>query len=247
VYLVGLSVELFRRSESATEDAWSPLLSITEDAQLLREIDQFYQQLSIDSSADTDPSGRPPAKKRKQLQPLFARDTALFGPTAGQRSKGATAAVAQSSQYYDPSTSAPTSKTLLGSHCPRRCVELARSLHPRGGVTVVNSSFLDQREACWTDTALSALMGHDHRREYEEVDDDDTLSLDAADEWGLESMHELARLYQVGTGDESNFVDLLGRGGGVEGVGGVTGRSEESTVARAIADTVLARILLRYI
>lgn len=110
---------------------------------------------------------------------------------------------------------------------------------------MVNSSFLDQREACWTDTALSALMGHDHRRE--EEDDDGTLSLDAADEWGLESMHELARLYQVGTGDESNFVDLLGRGVGVEGVGGVTGRSEVSMVARAIADTVLARILLRYI
>jgi len=248
-YLVGLSVELFRRPESAlsaydiTEDAWSPLLSITEDAQLLREIDQFYQQLSIDNNADTDPSGRHPAKRRKQLQPLFARDTALFSPTAGQsKASHRSAAVAQSSQYYDPTTSAPTSKMLLGSQCPRRCVELARSLHPKGGVTVVNSAFLDRKEACWqhtADTALAALMGHDHRRE--EEDDDSTL--DAADEWGLESMQELARLYQVGTGDESNFVDLLGR----RVVGGGTGRSKVSTVARAIADTVLTRILLRYL
>jgi len=250
-YLEGLSVELFRRPESAlpaydiTEDAWSPLLSITEDAQLLREIDQFYQQLSIDNNADTDPSGRPPAKRRKQLQPLFARDTALFSPTAGQSKashRSAAAAVAQSSQYYDPTTSAPTSKMLLGSQCPRRCVELARSLHPKGGVTVVNSAFLDRKEACWqhsADTALAALMGHDHRRE----EDDDDSTLDAADEWGLESMQELARLYQVGTGDESNFVDLLGR----RVVGGGTGRSKVSTVARAIADTVLTRILLRYL
>lgn len=251
-YLKGLSVELFRRPESAlsaydtTEDAWSPLLSITEDAQLLREIDQFYQQLSIDNNADTDPSGRPPAKRRKQLQPLFARDTALFSPTAGQSKashRSAAAAGSQSSQYYDPTTSAPTSKMLLGSHCPRRCVELARSLHPKGGVTVVNSAFLDRKEACWqhsADTALAALMGRDHRRE--EEDDDSTL--DAADEWGLESMQELARLYQVvGTGEESNFVDLLSRRGGKGG----TGRSEVSSVARAIADTVLARILLRYL
>ena len=298
-----MSAELFRRPEPAvsasdiTEDAWSPLLSITEDAwspllsisitedaQLLKEIDQFFydQQLGIDDDSNRyrrmSPSDRfLPAvgKKRKQLQPLFARDTALFSPTAKDNNDAsprstAAAATAGSSQYihYDPRTTSSTSKMLLGSHCPRRCVQLARSLHPSGGrgggggggVSVVNSAFLDRRDV-WScrqhssssDTALAALMGgRDHRRDYDDDDDDDDddCALDAADEWGVESMQELARLYQqVGAaGEENNFVDLLGRGGG--GGGGCDRSDEEEeddTISRAIADTMLTRIILRYL
>lgn len=288
-YLVGLSAELFRRPEPAvsasdiTEDAWSPLLSIsiTEDAQLLKEIDQFFydQQLGIDDDSNRyrrmSPSDRfLPAvgKKRKQLQPLFARDTALFSPTAAKdnndaspRSTAAAAATAGSSQYihyYDPTTTSSTSKMLLGSHCPRRCVQLARSLHPSGGggggVSVVNSAFLDRRDV-WScrqhssssDTALAALMGgRDHRRDYDD-DDDDDCALDAADEWGVESMQELARLYQQQVGaageENSNFVDLLGRGGGGGGCDRSDEEEEDDTISRAIADTVLTRIILRYL
>ena len=126
---------------------------------------------------------------------------------------------------------------------------------------MINSAFLDRRDV-WgcrqysssfsSDTALAALMGgRDHRRDYDDDDDDDDCALDAADEWGVESMQELARLYQqVGAAGEenSNFVDLLGRGGG--GGGGCDRSDEEEeddTISRAIADTVLTRIILRYL
>ena len=116
---------------------------------------------------------------------------------------------------------------------------------------MINSAFLDRRDV-WScrqyssssDTALAALMGgRDHRRDY---DDDDDCALDAADEWGVESMQELARLYQqVGAAGEenSNFVDLLGRGGCDRS----DEEEEDDTISRAIADTVLTRIILRYL
>lgn len=284
---MGLSVELFRRPESAR----SALDIITEDAQVLlqREIDQFYQQLDS-SSMDSNnnrldiPSDRLSAaagnRKRRKLQPLFARDTAVFSPTTAtpgennsphHRSAGAAIAIAvkESSQYYyDPTTSSTpsSSKTLLGSQCPRQCVQLARSLHPQrgggGGVLVVNSAFRDRRggrvhghhTTTDIDMTLTALMGRDHRRdEDDDAADDSDGAVDAADEWGLESMQELARLYhQVGEGTPmagggSNFVDLVGRTGGA---GADTDRSDDdadAAVSRAIADTVLTRTILRYL
>jgi len=64
---------------------------------------------------------------------------------------------------------------------------------------------------------------------------DNDLDHDAADEWGLESMQELACLYRVG--EESNFIDVAG---------GSEMGDRWMGASRGIADTILTRTILRY-